>query len=164
LKKAGAEFELRTDPANPATAIEFERREQGNLMRRTTYSHAAPTDGMKSSTLISPESGGIYLVGLDAGTYYLVETKAPAGYNKLENPIVVLITHTDGNGNYTVTVNGELQNPRIVNVQNNAGTLLPSTGGIGNTIFTITGLSIMAAAVVLFLFWRKKSRHGLNGE
>jgi LPXTG-motif cell wall-anchored protein len=105
--------------------------------------------------LVTPESGSLNLIGLDAGQYYLVETKSPTGYNRLKTPITVVISHADGSGDTALTVNGELTNPQIVNVQNNAGTMLPETGGEGVTIFIVIGLALMTAAAILFLCRRK---------
>jgi len=153
---ANAEFELRTSASNSSTAISFVQSEAGSSTAKRVYTHATLADAERAVTMITPGSGMLYLRGLDVGTYYLVETKAPAGYNRLENPITVVIAHANVNNDSTLTVNGTLANPRIIYVQNNAGALLPSTGGVGNTAFIITGLSIMAGAVILFLFYRRR--------
>jgi len=148
----GAEFELRTDSNDPGSAIAFavrQRSQTGNF-----YSHAALSDTNTSRFMTSSESGRIYIQGINAGVYYLHETVAPAGFNRLEQPIKVELIHT-GNGEVSMSINEEPVNNRTVNVQNRAGTTLPETGGIGRTIFTITGLLMMGLSVVLFL-WRRK--------
>ncbi len=86
-------------------------------------------------------AGSVTIDGLKAGTYYLEETKAPAGYNRIE-------------GRTQVTVNAE--NSYIANVGNSAGSLLPSTGGIGTTIFYAAGIILMAGAV-FFVVRRKRA-------
>lgn len=108
--------------------------------------------------------------GLDQGTYYLVETEAPTGYNVLKDPVVVTITANEANDKvtYTATVGGvaatvnngqvdltaatqaEKQPVAVAGVLNQSGTQLPSTGGIGTTIFYILGgLLVIGAAVIL---------------
>ena len=76
----------------------------------------------------------LQLNGLEAGTYYLVETKAPDGYNKVSGPIKVMINQsTDENeANWTLTAQGA--NGQVLTVKNNTGTILPSTGGTGTII------------------------------
>jgi LPXTG-motif cell wall-anchored protein len=155
IRLANAEFELRTNPSNPATAIAFVLHRAGNAEDTAVYRHAAPTDTGVTKIVITPASGRLNLTGLDAGVYYLVETKAPVGYNRLVNPIIIEIIHPNGNGVTSLAVGGSFVNPQIVNVQNNEGPTLPSTGGIGTTIFTVIGLSLMSAAVIMYLCRRK---------
>ena len=91
-------------------------------------------------TMTSNSDSALVLNGLDAGTYYLEEIKAPDGYNKLTAPVTVTITE-DGK------VNGTADG--TVYVSNNAGATLPSTGGMGTTLFYVIGGGLMVAAVVL---------------
>lgn len=93
-------------------------------------------------TMTSNDKTELVLNGLDAGTYYLEETKAPDGYNKLTDPVTVTITE---NGKVNETANG------TVYVSNNAGATLPSTGGMGTTLFYVIGGGLMVAAVVLLV-------------
>lgn len=108
-----------------------------------------------ATTVVTPASGNIQFVGLDAGTYYLKETKAPTGYNKLTAPITVVISSTlptaGGAASYTVTANGAETTDYTVRVENKAGTELPSTGGIGTTIFYVVGGGLMVAAAILLI-------------
>ena len=89
--------------------------------------------------------------GLAEGTYKLVETAAPEGYNKVADPIKVTIEATykdDGTLNtWSVKLGDEVQQDQIVEVVNHAGTLLPGTGGIGTVIFTVAGLVLIVAGV-----------------
>lgn len=102
-----------------------------------------------NTELVTNSKGTFTVKGVDKGTYYLHETETLAGYNKLDAPIVIDV---DANGN--VTIKNE-QNESVpaepVVVENNKGTKLPETGGIGTTIFYLVGGLMMAAAVVLLV-------------
>ena len=117
------------------------------------------TDKGDATTLETNGAGDILIEGLNVGTYYLEETEAPAGYNKLTEPIEVEITATtsvtsgsetvqyknSGEPSYTTATNA------TVKVLNKAGTQLPSTGGIGTTLFYVIGGGLMAVAAVLLV-------------
>lgn len=111
------------------------------------------------TTLTSPTSGKINLKGLDAGTYYLVETVVPEGYNGLDSAVTIVITHNNPNtvtGNFTVgqyqTVEGEYE---ALAVLNQSGTMFPGTGGIGRAIFMVVGGLLMAGALVTVFVKRR---------
>lgn len=92
--------------------------------------------------------------------YYLEETKEPDGYNRLAAPIKVVISATyddAGTGAATVTYNeNDVANPDI-KVLNQTGTELPSTGGMGTTLFYVVGGLLVAVAVVLLVTKKKMS-------
>lgn len=88
------------------------------------------------------DGGKIFFGELDYGDYELVETKAPTGYNLLQNPINVTIN--EDNSNVTIEVDNY-----------KSGWELPKTGGIGTSIFTLLGLTLMGAA--LFAFIRRRN-------
>ena len=102
-------------------------------------------------------AGNITIKGLDDATeYYLYETKAPAGYNRLTDAVrfEITATYSDAGDNctsVTATVNNDVQSSVSVNVRNNKGSTLPSTGGIGTTIFYVIGGGLMAVAAVLLV-------------
>ena len=112
-------------------------------------------DASNAAKVKTPASGNIQFEGLDAGTYYLEETTAPTGYNKLTAPITVVISSTlpttGGTASYTVTADGATTTDYTVRVENKAGTELPSTGGIGTTLFYVIGGGLMVAAIVLLV-------------
>lgn len=109
----------------------------------------------KATVLVTDGRNDLIYEGLDAGNYQLIETEAPTGYNKLKNPIDVVITAS--NGSATITYRDadesgyETATGATVKVLNNAGTVLPSTGGIGTTIFYLIGGGLMVAAAVLLI-------------
>ena len=111
----------------------------------------------KATVFTTPENGTFTISGLDAGTYYLEEIKAPAGYNMLKEPIEIVITasidQTTDAGTATVTYNKTSTGD--VKVENQTGTELPSTGGIGTTIFYIVG-SLLAVGAVILLVTKKR--------
>ena len=102
-------------------------------------------------------AGNITIKGLDDATeYYLYETKAPAGYNRLTDAVKFEITATyntagDSYTSVTAAVNDVDQSGVSVKVENNKGASLPSTGGIGTTLFYVIGGGLMAVAAVLLV-------------
>jgi len=114
--------------------------------------------------ITTTDSGKFTIRGLDSDTYTLTETEAPAGYNALTAPITFKIDaaeKADGNytGAYEISVydaeKDEFEVTTTVNVLNNTGTELPSTGGMGTTIFYVIGGVLMAGAAVLLVTKKK---------
>lgn len=142
---AGAEFKLYTDPQcnDDNKALKFEKNTSG------VYRYNAAST---NATLTSLDTGMINIEGIKEGTYYLKETKAPEGYNLLKDAKMIVI---DADGK--ITMNGT--DVTQVDVQNNAGSLLPSTGGMGTTIFYIAGaLLVLISGVVLIAKKRTDSK------
>ena len=140
----GAEFEL----ADGETKLSFVKDANGNYRVA-----AAGEDG--TTTTITVKNGKVNIYGLAGKTYTLTETKAPDGYNKLVTPETVDLT----SGSKThATIEGETYTDGGVVVKNNAGTVLPSTGGMGTTLFYVIGGGLMVAAVVL-LVTKKRMEH-----
>lgn len=106
------------------------------------------TDKAKDAVqMISGQDGQFNVKGLDAGTYYLKETTPPAGYSACANKeIVISATH---NGNH-VELDSSKLSTTIIN-KKDGGITLPSTGGIGTTIFYVVGGGLMVAAIVLLV-------------
>ena len=101
-------------------------------------------------------NGKVHISGLDKTTYWLEETKAPDGYNMLTERKPVSLTN--GSNNTTLTSSTWSEADHGVAVENNAGTVLPSTGGMGTTLFYVIGVGLMVAAVVL-LVTKKRMEH-----
>lgn len=132
----GAEFELRTKADDAKTAIQFIKDDYGYVKK----------DSDDANATVKISAGQVNVRGLKAGTYYLVETTAPEGYNMLTTPYEVTI-----NGEGTIT--GADNN--LVKVVNEQGVLLPSTGGIGTTVFAVAGLVIMAGAAAVLVIKKR---------
>jgi fimbrial isopeptide formation D2 family protein/LPXTG-motif cell wall-anchored protein len=101
------------------------------------------------------EAGAAKIFGLDAKTYYLEETEAPEGYNILTERKPVEIKADTETVDY-VDDNGILNS--TIDVINNAGTLLPSTGGMGTTLFYVIGGLLVVAAAVLLITKKRMSQ------
>ncbi len=111
------------------------------------------------------ENGIITFEGLGEGTFTITELEAPEGYNKLTQPITIVINFNEnGTPKWTATQNGtpmELDgNIFIFNVVNKAGATLPTTGGMGTTIFYIAGAVLVLAAVVLLITKKRVANEG----
>ena len=117
------------------------------------------TTKAEASKLVSGDEGKIAVEGLDADTYYLEETKAPGGYNKLAGPVKVEISHTVSveGADMTHTLKQDATDVAEVEIENKSGTELPSTGGIGTTIFYVLGSILVIGAVVLLIAKKRMS-------
>lgn len=124
---AGATFQLKDAKDNVVKLIKDSD---------TEYRVANGDEEGAVDSFTTVDSGNIVIKGVDLDDYTLVETKAPAGYNLLKDPV-------------DVKVNAE--NKLIVEVENSAGTELPSTGGMGTTIFYVVGSILLVGAAVLLI-------------
>ena len=140
-----ATFQLRTTANDESTAISFITDSTGGYV-------VADSDDTGASTTITATDAVVNIRGLEAGTYYLVELTTASGYNLLTSPVEVTITDTTDPTATPVspshTVNGT---NTAVKVVNNSGTELPSTGGIGTTIFYVLGGLLVVFAGVLLI-------------
>jgi len=114
--------------------------------------------GIGASVLTTPDNGTLNFNGLDADTYYALEVEAPAGYNKLttaEQVIIDSTSDTDTGKTIAQAISAGEAGVFVKSVENGAGALLPSTGGIGTTIFYIVGGILIIAGVAYFIVRRK---------
>lgn len=148
---AGAKFSLYTD-ATCENLVKF--REVKESDKTTVYR----VDPNGTVTEITTDSTGRFRIeGLDAGTYYLKETEAPTGYNKLNTVVTVTIDH---DGKIDIGAKNDDDNIAYVTevqVENKAGTELPATGGMGTTLFYVLGGVLVVGAVVLLVTKKRMS-------
>ena len=136
----GAGFRLYSNEAcNAEDEIKLKMNDDG------TYSRDFSTEG-KGVEMLSNKDGQFNVKGLDAGTYYLKETNPPAGYSACPDKEIVISATHDVNH---VSLSGNLSTT-IIN-KKAGGITLPSTGGIGTTIFYVVGGGLMVAAIVLLV-------------
>ena len=126
------------------------------------YSYAADqnaadaTDDMVTvANKIEGQGYNLHINGLAAGTYYLKETKAPEGYNKLTSPIKVTITKT-GDEEWTVSKDGTVEDDKIIDIANSTGSILPSTGGRGAIAFAVIAALLVFGVAVSFIRDKRK--------
>lgn len=140
---AGAKFKL-YDSETDGTEIKLVK-ESDSIYRVAT----ADEEGVEIVTI---GTAPILIKGLDNKVYYLEETEAPKGYNKVEDRTPVDLIAKSQIVNATITAD-TVYNTSMggVAIANNAGATLPSTGGMGTTIFYVVGGGLMIAAVVLLV-------------
>ena len=174
---ANAEFELYKENEAGNAADENAKinivDEGEGVYRQATADEAKEID-FTSAKIVSDTDGKVLVKGLDAGTYYLRETNAPEGYNKLLSDIKVEIKATYGKDgklvSYTVdyTYNGTTtsataitskNNSPEVPVENKTGAQLPSTGSKGALMVTLAGIVLFGALTASKAFGKKKAKN-----
>lgn len=158
---AGAEFSLKNS--------------SNQVVGRYTYDENGKVVVISGNKVTTDDNGMVYFAGLNAGTYKIVEEKAPAGYKLLGEPVEVTITGLKTgehyNGKYTVTIANSNTAGSVVNnvqvdgktiefvvqIKNYEGLTLPSTGGMGTNVFCAVGLVLIAAGI--FFVSRKLKRN-----
>ena len=156
VKLAGAKFSLYTteaDAKNGTNPIKV----TGGTGNYVVDSTSATTE-FESVENIEGKGYNLRVNGLAEGTYYLVETKAPDGYNKLTAPVVIKITKstdTDVN-NWTISKDGTVETDKIIDIANSTGSLLPSTGGRGAIAFAVIAALLVFGVAVSFIRDKRK--------
>lgn len=175
---ANAEFELykaNTTGDAADTNAKINIVDEGNGVYRQATADEAKATGFTSAKIVSDTDGKVQVKGLDAGTYYLRETKAPAGYNKLLSDIKVEIkaNYDETTGKLTsysvdYTYNGtkttgtaitNKDNSPEVAVENKTGAQLPSTGSKGALMVTLAGIVLFGALTASKAFGKKKAKN-----
>ena len=171
---ANAEFELYKANGEVAGAkVNIKKVEEGKY--RVATPEEIATEGFKSDVIVSGTNGKVLVKGLDAGTYYLRETKAPEGYNKLLSDIKVEIkpVYDETTGKLTsysvdYTYNGKTTNGAAITnktdspevaVENKTGAQLPSTGSKGALMVTLAGIVLFGVLTASKVFGKKKANN-----
>lgn len=156
VKLAGAKFSLytsETDAKNGTNPIKV----TGNNGNYVVDSTSATTE-FESVENIERKGYNLRVNGLAEGTYYLVETKAPDGFNKLTAPVVITITKSTGAdvNNWTISKDGTVETDKIIDIANSTGSLLPSTGGRGAIAFAVIAALLVFGVAVSFIRDKRK--------
>lgn len=171
---ANAEFELyKANGEVAGDKVNIKKVTEGEY--RVATPEEAAIKGFKSDVIVSGTNGRVLVKGLDAGTYYLRETKAPDGYNKLLSDIKVEIKPVYDNStgklkSYTVdyTYNGNKTQGTVITsqdnspevaVENKTGAQLPSTGSKGALMVTLAGIVLFGALTASKAFGKKKAKN-----
>lgn len=174
---AKAEFELYKGNTEGTAADEQAKvnivDERNGVYRQATADEAKAAD-FTSAKIVSDTDGKVLVKGLEAGTYYLRETKAPEGYNKLLSDIKVVIeanydtttgkltnytvTYTYNGNSTTVTNNDPSTSPEVA-VENKTGAQLPSTGSKGALMVTLAGIVLFGVLTASKAFGKKKAKN-----
>lgn len=140
--------------------------EAGNVVKVSAVANKAGcyvvNPDSKDTDMVTVASGiegnkyNLHINGLAAGTYYLKETKAPDGFNKLTDPLKVTITKT-GETEWTISKNDTKEDDKIIDIENSTGSLLPSTGGAGVIVFAGVAILLVFGVVVSFIRDKRKA-------
>ena len=175
---ANAEFELYKGNTEGTAADEQAKVnivDEGEGVYRQATADEAKATGFTSAKIVSDADGKVLVKGLDAGTYYLRETKAPEGYNKLLSDIKVEIKanydpktgkltsySVDYTYNGTTTTGKEIKDTKTspeVAVENKTGAQLPSTGSKGALMVTLAGIVLFGVLTASKAFGKKKAKN-----
>lgn len=155
---AGAEFKIWQDGGDGAfggddTALKFDDKKNGKYVLNANGA---------VETITTDDTGKFNVEGLEEGTYWVEEVKAPEGYNKLAKPVKVVIAaayNEDGTLKSHSVVYGEsstaAHGDHSFVIVNKAGTRLPETGGMGTILFTLVG----AAAIGYGIYRKRTAKH-----
>lgn len=173
-----AEFELYKGNTEGTAADEQAKVnivDEGNGVYRQATADEAKAADFTSAKIVSDADGKVLVKGLDAGIYYLRETKAPEGYNKLLSDIKVVIKadydvktgkltsySVDYTYNGTKTTGTEIKDTTTspeVAVENKTGAQLPSTGSKGALMVTLAGIVLFGVLTASKAFGKKKAKN-----
>ena len=171
--KAG-EYTTDTNATGVDTSKKYKKENFTNELVSGTADSSSPVQ--YSVEAVSDASGNLTFTGLGRGTYTFTEIQAPYGYNKLTSPITITITptyaNTDYDGTQTVTWSASAsissgdaptvswdstEKALVFTVNNNSGSTLPETGGMGTTLLYVGGSILVVLAAILLITKRRMS-------
>lgn len=150
----GAEFKL-YETKTSDTALRFVKNADGSYRVALNTENTENGENVTDTIVVN---GKVHISGLDKVNYWLDETRAPDGYNKLTERQEVKLSEGSQNATLETGATTWAEGNGGVVVENNAGTVLPGTGGMGTTLFYVIGGGLMVAAVVL-LVTKKRMEH-----
>ncbi len=158
-----------TEPTED-TKSKYEVSEEGTenyvkYMRKEVTAKDDASTSKFAATATVGDDGVLVIKGLGAGSYFITEITAPSGYNLLTDPISITIEEknvTKDSCEWTVLNNGANVDPNSDNlytfqVANKQGSTLPSTGGMGTTLFYVVGALLMAGAAIVLVIKKRRS-------
>ncbi|EOS60512.1 fimbrial isopeptide formation D2 domain-containing protein [Firmicutes bacterium M10-2] len=176
---AGAEFQLKTSASEREEAIKLiDVTKEGSIPTYRIATKAETDPETIINTITTNQDGKFIIEGLNAGTYYLHETKAPNGYNKLAAPIEIIVKSTpvqddqtkldytiqstgkNDQGNFINADPGMIPGYQTVKVLNTTGTTLPETGGMGTTMLYVVGGILLVGSAVLLVTKKRMGHEG----
>lgn len=158
---AGAKFKLYSNKTDADKANENAIKVSAVTDKAGHYvvDPTSTTTEFESVASIDGKNYNLHVNGLAAGTYYLVETEAPAGYNKLTAPIEVKIQKSNDSSDeskWTISKDDTVETDKIIDVENSTGSLLPSTGGMGTIAFAVVAAILVFGVAVSFIRDKKR--------
>ena len=156
----GAEFYLFRNVTNADASVTklYAHTDENGVI--TAWEEATP-----DRKLVSDDNGIFVIKGLDGIAYHLEEVKAPDGYNKMDDSVLVTMAATISGQELTAlscTADGTRSVGTVedglvaVSINNTSGATLPATGGMGTTIFYVAGAALLLIAAVIFIVMKRK--------
>lgn len=159
-KLAGAKFRLYSSEADAKANDESKAIKVSPVVAGVAGNYvvdpASTTTEFESVKSIEGKGYNLHLNGLAAGDYWLKETEAPAGFNKLTDPVKITITKT-GDTEWNISKNDTKEEDKIIDIENSTGSLLPSTGGAGVVVFAGVAILLVFGVAVSFIRDKRKA-------
>ena len=159
-KLAGAKFRLYSSEADAKVNDESKAIKVSPVVAGVAGNYvvdpASTITEFESVKAIEGKGYNLHINGLEAKDYWLVETQAPEGFNKLTDPIKVTITKGN-DAEWTVKKNDKEETDKIIDIANSTGSLLPSTGGMGTIIFAVIAAILVLGVAVSFIRDKRKN-------
>ena len=164
---AGAQFKLYYKPGDGTSRYAIVGGTAGNY-----YVTGTTTDENEATTILCDANGRCVIMGLNAREYHIKEVMAPSGYNKINTDQIITISILEGTANavslfktssvgaFTTANYNNTDKVIEISISNNQGATMPTTGGMGTTVFYIVGLALVMGAAVLLISRKRKGAEG----